>query len=199
MELNLMFLMTNIEIIYNVVALVGMSFFFVSALMKTKVRLLVMQCIAHIINMVSWAIMGAWTAIIPEFTNVVRNGFILGKKNTRLVSVLLIVISTIIGVLINVFADGNTLIGYLPIFASLQYSVVVLIPNVKLPYVKLSMALSNICFIIFSIITKNYVFAACNALTCITSITSVILYYVRRNEVNEEETLEVNDGKEESE
>ena len=189
-----MFLMTNREIIYNVVALVGMTFFFVSALMKTKVRLLIMQCIAHIINIASWAIMGAWTAIIPELTNVVRNAFILGKRNTRLVSILLIVVSTIIGILINVFADGNTLIGYLPIFASLQFSIVVLIPNIKLPYVKLSMALSNICFIIFSLITKNYVFAACNAITCIASIAAVITYYVKgEREALDSDALD-NDG-----
>ena len=174
------------KIIYLVVAGIGMSIFFLSALMKTKTRLLIAQSIAHAFNIVSWAIMGAWTAIVPEATNATRNLFILGKKNTKIVSILLIVISTLIGVLINIFADGNQLIGYLPIFASFQFSVVVLIPNIKLPYVKMSMIVSNICFIIFSHLTDNIVFVIANALTLVASLVAIIMYYVKGGKEEEE-------------
>ena len=171
---------SNTKIIYLVVAGIGMSIFFLSALMKTKVRLLVAQVIAHVFNMISWAIMGAWTAIVPEATNAIRNLFIIGKKNTKIISILLIVISSLIGILINVFADNNQLVGYLPILASFQFSVVVLIPNIKLPYVKMSMIVSNICFIIYSVLTDNIVFVIANALTLAASLVAIIMYYVKK-------------------
>ena len=80
-------------------------------------------------------------------------------------------------------------LGFLPVFASFQYSVVILFPNIKVPYIKASMAISCVCWTVYGLFLKNYSMAISNVIIFIAAIVAVIRYYVsiRNQELEEPE------------
>ena len=195
--------MTPLQIAGMVVAIFGMGIFFISALLKTTKKVLFAQSLSHVVNIISWILTGLYSATIGEATNIIRNGFILKNKNTKLVSIILIVLSTAIGIIVNVFSTYEDSIflnatqmyylGYLPVVVSLIFSLIVLIPNCPIEATKGAMIFSTSCFTIYSILGGNFVMGAGNAIICLTTIISLVSIIIG-NKRKAKEEIKTNEG-----
>lgn len=131
--------------------------------------------------------MTQYSGSIQDAVSVVRNICILFKKNTKISNIIFILLGLglgILGIILNVFVfksieASKIWLEILPIFASLQYSIVILLPNIKVPYIKASMSVSCVCWTIYGLFLKNYSMVVSNIIIFLVAIISVILYFIQ--------------------
>ncbi|MDE5856263.1 MAG: YgjV family protein, partial [Anaeroplasmataceae bacterium] len=127
---------------------------------------------------------------IQDGISIIRNIFILLNKNNKVWNIIFIVSAAVLGTVFNIVLqlDQPVLIavGFLPVLASLQYSIVILLPNVKVPQIKASLACSSICWLIYGLFLKNYSMAIFNAAIFIVSIASIIQYGIQKKKKTKE-------------
>lgn len=167
----------------------AMFVFLISSLLKTKRQILLDQTFAHTLLIISEAIMKTYSSIVQELVSIIRNLFVIKNKNTKVVNIILILIGTIFGLVINIVVDGNSWYGYLPIIANFEYSVVVISPFNRPKYIKLSLALSSYLWAIFFLVTANYLAGIFNVITATISLVSS-LYLLIKDLKKEEFELE---------
>ncbi len=183
--------MTTYEIIGNVLTGVGMFLFFLSCFLKRKKEILLLQTGNHTLSSIGQIFLNQSSGSVQDAVSIVRNIFILLKKNNKFWNIFFIVLGVVLGISLNValnWNDGFYMgLGFLPVFASFQYSVVILFPNIKVPYIKASMAISCVCWTVYGLFLKNYSMAISNVIIFIAAIVAVIRYYVSiRNQEPEE-------------
>ncbi len=136
------FNMTPMQIAGNILTLIGMSFFFISSFLKKK------------------------RDIVQDGVSVIRNIFIVCNKNNKYWNIFFIVLGVVLGTILNVVLQLDSpmmiALGFLPVFAAFQYSIIILLPNVKVPWIKASMACSCVCWTVYGLFLKNYSMALTN-------------------------------------
>ena len=185
-----MLLTANLVIVANVISIVGLIFFFISSFMKKRRNVALAQIGCSGLNFIAWLLLGAYSAAVQDAISVLRNTVIVLKKQNKIIDIIFIVLALSLGIVFNV--DGW--LGVLPIFANCQYTIILLkTSNIKL--IKLSMAISCICWTIYSVVTLNYASAIFNAITAISTIIFVIKYVIdeKKNKISDASNDEIND------
>lgn len=187
------FNLTPIEIAGNVLTFIGMILFLTSSFCRKKKNILLFQTGNHCISSIGEIFLGQISGAIQDGISIIRNIFILLNKNNKVWNIVFIVSAAVLGTIFNIVfqLDKPILIaiGFLPVVASLQYSIVVLLPNVKVCYIKASMAFSAICWLIYGLFLKNYSMAIFNAAIFLVSICSILQYiFHKKKEIVEEDT-----------
>lgn len=177
--------MTPLQITGNILSGIALFLFFISSLLKHKNKILFFQIGNHIFGCAGEACLGQWSGCVQDIICIIRNLCIIFKKCNKTLSIIFILLGLSIGVLANIFLSGNDPWGYLPIFASFEFSVIVLIPNVKTPMIKLAMCISTVCWGTYGFVCKNYMMMAGNIITFISSLGSIIVYFYRKKDLNE--------------
>ncbi|MDE7264066.1 MAG: YgjV family protein [Anaeroplasmataceae bacterium] len=177
------FNLTPLQIAGNILTLIGMILFVISSFCSRKKDILLFQTGNHSISVIGEAFLGQVSGAIQDGVSIIRNIFILLNKNNKVWNIIFIVTGALLGTVFNIVfqLDDPVLmaVGFLPVIASLQYSIVVLLPKVKVPKIKASMAFSAICWLIYGLFLKNYSMAIFNAVIFTVSIISIILYFVK--------------------
>ncbi|MDE6047181.1 MAG: YgjV family protein [Anaeroplasmataceae bacterium] len=192
------FNLTPLEIAGNILTFIGMVLFLTSSFCRKKKNILLFQTGNHFLSSIGEIFLGQISGAIQDVISIVRNIFILLNKNNKIWNIIFIASAAILGIVFNIVfqLDDPVLIaiGFLPVIASFQYSIVVLLPNIKVPYIKASMAFSSICWLIYGLFLKNYAMAIFNAAIFIVSIGSILQYFVHKKKGNmeEEQALEEN-------
>lgn len=189
------FSLSPLEIVGNILTLIGMILFVISSFCNKKRDILLFQTGNHALSVIGESFLGQISGGIQDGVSIIRNIFILCHKNNKVWNIVFIVLGVVLGTVFNIvfqlddpFMIG---IGFLPVFASFQYSIVVLLPNMKVPHIKSSLAVSSICWCIYGLFSKNYPMAVFNIIIFVSSIVSVIIYFVRKEKaVSQEETQE---------
>lgn len=180
------FNLTPLQIAGNILTLIGMILFVISSFCTRKKDILLFQTGNHSLSVIGEAFLGQISGAIQDGVSILRNIFILLNKNNKVWNIIFIATGAILGTLFNVIfqLDEPVLmaVGFLPVIASLQYSIVVLLPKVKVPQIKASMAFSSICWLIYGLFLKNYSMAIFNAIIFTVSIVSFILYFIKRSQ-----------------
>lgn len=178
------FNLTPLEITGNILTLIGMILFLVSSFCRKKKNILLFQTGNHCISSIGEIFLGQISGSIQDGISIIRNIFILCHKNNKIWNVIFIVSAAVLGTVFNiVFQLDKPLwiaIGFLPVIASLQYSIVVLLPKVKVVFIKTSMAFSSICWLLYGLFLKNYSMAIFNAAIFSVSTISIIQYFLKK-------------------
>ncbi|MDE6407958.1 MAG: YgjV family protein [Anaeroplasmataceae bacterium] len=178
------FNLTPLEIAGNILTFIGMVLFLTSSFCRKKKNILLFQTGNHSISSIGEIFLGQISGAIQDGISIIRNIFFLLNKNNKVWNIIFIVSAAVLGTVFNIVfqLDEPVLIaiGFLPVIASLQYSIVVLFPNIKVPYIKASMAFSSICWLIYGLFLKNYSMAIFNAAIFIVSIGSILQYMIHK-------------------
>ncbi len=192
------FNMSPMQIAGNILTLIGMSLFFISSFCKRKKDIILLQTGNHSISLIGECLLGQVSGAVQDGVSILRNIFILLNKNNKYWNIFFIVLGVVLGTIFNiVFQLDNPFligIGFLPVIASFQYSIIVLMPNIKVPFIKASMGFSCICWTIYGLFLKNYSMALTNSIILIATIISLIQYFISNRKGKKEIQEEVEEA-----
>lgn len=183
-----MILSANLVVIANIISSIGLLFFLVSSFVKNRKNVALTQSGNHILNFVAWILLGTYSGAVQEMTSLIRNIFVVIKKQNKILDIVFIVLGLTLGIVFNV----DSWLGILPIIANCQYSIVILKSN-NIVLIKLSMIFSCICWSIYSFVTLNYASAIFNIVTAIATMVFIIIHTTRKKnaEANTGEAEEI--------
>lgn len=174
-------------IIGNIVAAAGSLCLFFSTAAKDKNGILKRQAAGSFFLLLSDLILKGYSGAIQDTVGLVRSIVILAGKNSRIVSILLILAGVIPGIIFN----NNGLWGILPIFANLEFACVSLYPKSNETAMKASIAVSTLCWAVYCFIIHNYVS------TCVNIVTaSSALIFVAKSLLNKKNDADLYNKKE---
>lgn len=179
--------MTPLQIVGNVLSGIGLFLFFISSLLKHKKKILWLQTGNHTFGLAAELCTAQYSGAVQDVVSIIRNLCIIYHKNNKILSVLFIVVGLTLGIVSNILWNGNNPWGYLPVFAAFEFSVVILIPNIKTPWIKLAMCVSTVCWAIYGFVFKNYAMMVANIITFFTSFVSIFLYLHTQKKISLEE------------
>lgn len=175
-------------IIANIVGGLAILAMIISSFFKRKNTILGTQIVAHILLAVSEGLLKAYSSIVQEGISILRNVTVIAKKNNKIINIILILLGLIVGILINVLVDNNSWIGYLPIIANLEYSIVTLSNKTSVNALKISFFISGVLWAIFFFVIGNYTSGALNLVSAFMALGAVIKSFFKNKE-NKSENL----------
>lgn len=169
-----------------IISFIGFTLLTLASAFKRKTMILNFQTAANLLCGISEGLLGAWSGLAQDTINLVRNVFVLKKWMTKALAIIFIILCAIVGGI--VFSFDFKKFGFwciLPAVATLEYSIVILIPNVKVPVIKISIAISALLWGIYGIVVKLYTTTIFNAISFVLCIVSLIIYFVKQNKKEE--------------
>ena len=204
-----------IKLIANILAGFGMFLFSISGVFKSKKKILATQTVYHLGFAVPADIMlKGYVGLFQELMSGIRNLFVIFKKNGRIVNIIIIIIAVLLsGFGMYVEAYGLNLgfiqiapifencngygdylarggwMGFLPIVANLQYSIIVL--KVKNPVLlRISLMISAASWAIYCFYINSFISAGFNILSFVINGVQlgIYLHYAKKDnpEISEE-------------
>ena len=153
-----------VVLIAYIISTIGFILFTLASALRKKEKILTLQSIGNLFCAISEIMTQAWAGLAQDAVNFVRNVFVLSKKMTKILSVIFIVLAFLVGMLViildlnsdNPKTVANAWYGLLPMFATVEYSIIVLIPDVKVSLIKISLMVSSFCWAIYGMIIRLY-------------------------------------------
>ena len=189
--------MTIIQIIANVLSFIGNSLFTISAILKSKTKIVLFQTGNYIFAIVAEAMASAWAGLAQEAVALLRNIILLFVKDNNkiaklVVSVTCVLIGLVVGVILNITLNYNAWFGYLPITGSLIYSSVVILVfmismnpvNAELT-LKYGLLVNSILWATYGWFAGLYPIMGFNIVNIILCIISIIRAYKIKKSSNE--------------
>ena len=166
----------NLTIIGNIIALLASIVMVLASYVKEKNNIIKVQTIQMMLFTLSNLVLGGITGVIINAANVVRN--ILCYKN-KLTSKIIIIIN-IFMIVLSIIFNNLSIIGWLPVIASVIYTTFMNTKNVI--NLKLLIILTTISWAIYDFTIKSYtsiVFDVFSFLACIISIYQIKLKEIK--------------------
>ena len=105
----------------QIIEIIALFFALISYHFNTKKKIFISNNISCILNIIHYALLGAYSGMITKVIAVFRNNFIIGKeKNKKLDNIIFLIIFIIIYVIVGIFTYKN-IYSLLPITAALIY------------------------------------------------------------------------------
>ena len=151
--------MDNIPLLLgNACSLLAMSSDAVSAKQKTPRAMLLVQCISQVFYVIGAVVLKGYSGAVQNAVSIVRNlaaAFKVGGKAVEWASV-------VAGVVLGVVFNNRGFLGWLPIVANLQYSLVVFRCGDNERILKISFLVAVALFAFFNGVILNFVGVAAN-------------------------------------
>lgn len=144
--------MVNI-ILGNIASLLSCLLDSFSATKKNKKDMIRIQCFSVLIYMVANMFLQAYSAIVQNVCALVRNVLAANEIKNKIVEYIIIAAALFFGIYFN----NLGLIGLLPVFGNVEYSICMFLLKDNVKGLKLSFLICNICFIVLNLYIKNYV------------------------------------------
>lgn len=144
--------MINI-ILGNIASLLSCLLDSFSATRKNKKDMLKIQCLSVLVYTIANSFLKAYSAVVQNVCALVRN--ILATKGIENKTIEYIIIAA--SLFFGIYFNNLGLIGLLPVFANVEYSICMFVLKGNVKGLKLSFLICNICFIILNLYIKNYV------------------------------------------
>lgn len=179
-------------IIANILSFIGNTLFTLSALLKSKRKILLFQSANHILAIVAEAMMNAYSALAQEAVSLTRNMILLFLNiKSALVKLILNIICVIVavttGVLLNIFLNDNVWYGYFPVIGNLFYSIGVIMafmiksnPLNSEAIIKIGLFINSVLWAIYGYYVELYpimIFNIINTVFCVISIVRIIVLF----------------------
>jgi hypothetical protein len=182
--------MDVVLIVANVLSFIGNTLFTLSALLKSKRKILLFQSGNYVLAIVSEAMMSAYSALAQEAVSLTRNMILLFLKvKSEIVKLVLniicVIVAVTVGVLLNIFLNDNVWYGYLPILGNICYSFGVIVafmikdnPLKSEAFIKVCLLINSVLWAIYGYYVELYpilIFNIINIVFCIISIVRIII------------------------
>lgn len=193
--------MDTVLIIANILSFIGNGLFTLSALLKSKRKILLFQSANHILAIISEYMTKAYTGLVQEAVCLVRNILFLfinfkRKLTKNIISVILALIAAILGIVLNNTLSDNVWYGYLPVICGFEYSMAVMIAftlntsevNSEI-IIKISLFINSIGWSMYGFFVELYpifFFNILNGVFCIISLVRAIVIKKKEISVKEE-------------
>lgn len=175
-------------LIAYIISTIGFILFTASTALKRKAMILSFQTAGNVFCGVSEIMMGAWTGLAQEVINGIRNIFVLKKWMNKTLSIVFVFLSFGVGLLVFILAfQKEGWWGLLPMIATVQYSIVIIIPNVGVAPIKLSLMASSSCWAVYGLSVKMYTTTFFNIISFILALVTLIIYLVNKNKKAKED------------
>lgn len=201
--------LTTLGIVAQILSLVGNMLFTGSSFFKNKKLILILQSINHVLSSIAEIIQKLYSGVVQEATSLTRNIILMFVKEEKKILKLIIIIvittfAVVIGVIVNVLGSGNKWQGYLPISATIIYTIFLILaftikvgPLQSEMLIKLGLFLSSICWAVYGVADegKLYAITVFNGITIISCFISFmriskIHYRIRKHELTYTEANE---------
>lgn len=164
-----------------IISIIGYALFSVASGLKKKNHLLIAQGTANFLCAVAEGMQGLWSGLVQDSINFIRNVFVLKKWMNKVLSIVFICLAVSVGVFVVIFDfKNNGWWNLLPVFATLEYSVVLLIPNVRIPLIKTAIMVSAACWTVYGIGLHFLPTIVFNILSFILCFISLVQYFVNK-------------------
>ncbi|MCR5231491.1 MAG: YgjV family protein [Acholeplasmatales bacterium] len=192
-------------LIAYIISTLGFILFTLASALKRKETILTFQSIGNLLCGISEIMTNAWAGLVQDAVNLIRNIFVLSKKMNKVLSVVFILLAFGAGMLViildlnsdNEVTKAHAWYGLLPMFATVEYSIIVLIPDVSVSLIKASLMVSSTCWAIYGLIVRLYTITVFNVITFILAVTTLIIYLVKKKRSNKQvEDVCLNEEKE---
>ena len=182
--------MDVVLIVANVLSFIGNSLFTLSALLKSKRKILLFQSGHYVLAIVSEAMMSAYSALAQEAVSLTRNIILLFLKIKNeivklVLNIICVIVAVTVGVLLNIFLNDNVWYGYLPIIGNIVYSFGVIVafmikdnPLKSEAFIKVCLLINSVLWAIYGYYVELYpilIFNIINIVFCIISIVRIII------------------------
>lgn len=160
----------NELIIGNVCSLCAMVTDSVSATRKKTNEMLGIQIISQFFYGAGTIILKGYSSTAQNVVAILRNLAAMKQVKSKLVGWGLVTLSVVLGVAFN----NRGLLGWLPIIANLQYSIVIFLFQGNGVALKLSYLVSLLMYAVFCFVILNYVGVAGNLIVAVTTTVSLL-------------------------
>ena len=157
-------------ILGNITSFISCLFDSYSATKNNKKEMLIIQVFSVGVYAISNTLLKAYSAVVQNIFAIVRNLLAAKGINNRIVEYIIILGCLFFGVYFN----NLGLLGLLPVFANVEYSICLFVLKDRLIGLKLSFLICNICFLILNFCISNYVGFVSNSITVITTIVELL-------------------------
>ena len=210
--------MSTVLIIANIISFVGNTLFTISALLKSKRKILIFQSINHGLAIVSEYMMDAFSAMAQESVSLTRNFILLFLKIKNefvkfILNIICVIVAVSLGVTLNILLNDNVWYGYLPVLGNLFYSsgviIAFMIKNNALKsemFIKIGLLINSVLWALYGYYVLLYpimIFNIINIVFYIISIIRIIIVKYKKTNIimddNKEEPELLYDNKKEVE
>lgn len=185
-------------IIANILSFLGNTTFTLSSIFKKKNWILLLQSIAHILSSIAEIINKAYSGLVQEIASLLRDLVLVfvNKDNKLLkiiITIIFVVIGSVIGTVLNFKLNQNNWYDYLPILATISYTIFLIISEYSKKYqevfIKVGLIFNSIGWIIYTLFYKLYPPTIFNSITIISSLVTIVLFFKKKpdNKDNEDE------------
>ena len=190
--------MDYILIIANVLSIIANCSFTCSSLFEKKNIVLLMQITAHVLSTIAEILTKAFSGMVQEIVSLIRNialVFVPKEKSgiKILISFIAVTIGVIVGVILNIKISNNVWYGYIPIFATVVYTIFLVFSEIYLNkqelLLKMGLLFNAIGWASYTVLVKLYAATAFNCITIVMSIVSIILIIKKSGKKEKEEKL----------
>ena len=154
----------------NVCSLLAMVTDSVSSTRKTAKGVLWVQNLSQLVYGVGSVLLKGYSSAVQNVVSLIRNFVAIRKVESKVVEWILVVLGVVLGIAFN----NRGLVGYLPVVANLQYTLVVFRFKDNERVLKISFAICVGMFVIFNFAILNIVGGCCNLFVTITTVALLI-------------------------
>lgn len=178
-------------VLANILSLIGNILFTSSTLFKKKNIILILQSINHVVAIIAEIIQTAFAGMVQECISLIRNVIMLfiDDKQIRLkkiITLCCVLAGVIIGVVLNIYLNSNIWYGYLPIFATVVYTIFVFFGYYKEKQseliIKIGMMINAVLWFTYGIFIKLYPISIFNVLTFISAFVQIIILIRKKDD-----------------
>lgn len=183
-------------IIANILSFLGNTTFTLSSIFKKKNWILLLQSIAHILSSIAEIINKAYSGLVQEIASLLRDlVLVFVNKDNKLLKIIItlifVVIGSIIGTVLNFKLNQNNWYDYLPILATISYTIFLIISEYSKKYqevfIKVGLIFNSIGWIIYTLFYKLYPPTIFNSITIISSLLTIVLFFKKKPDNKDKE------------
>lgn len=173
-----------------IISTIGYALFAIASGLKKKNHLLIAQSTANCLCAVAEGLNGLWSGLVQDAVNFIRNIFVLKNWMNKILAIVFIIVGTGVGIFVFIYDFENAKWwGLLPVFATAQYSIIILIPRVKVPVIKVSLLISSTCWAVYGFGMRFYPTMIFNIISFILALVTLILYFINKKKITNENTF----------
>jgi hypothetical protein len=173
MEVGNMFLIAKMDLIIEIISLIGMLVFIYSTTVKKRSKFLLVQIVFLVFDGTVWLLKSGFSALIQNVIGIVRNLFIYKNKQTKFLDISFILIALILGLAVINWSEFR-FYELFPVLANLEFNII-LLKTKKIKYIKIGLIFSSSLWAVYALFTKVFITFIFNILSFITAIISLIL------------------------
>ena len=173
MEVGNMFLIAKMDLIIEIISLIGMLVFIYSTTVKKRSKFLLVQIVFLVFDGTVWLLKSGFSALIQNVIGIVRNLFIYMNKQNKFLDISFILIALVLGLAVINWKEFR-FYELFPVLANLEFNII-LLKTKKIKYIKIGLIFSSSLWAVYALFTKVFITFIFNILSFITAIISLIL------------------------